>query len=188
MNAIGYARWSSLEQSKGSTLERQIQEIERFSASNGWKLVGQVTDEGTSAYTGANIQTGNLAQLVHSIEQGEISRDIIIVVEQLDRLSRLPPSQVVSWIQRVTALGVTIATANDGQLINSRMIDANPMQFMSIVFNSFRAFQEDVEEVVRLIKAAGHSSAYAIAAELNRRGIASPRGGRWYASTAMTFR
>ncbi len=42
MNAIGYARWSSLEQSKGSTLERQIQEIERFSASNGWKLVGQV--------------------------------------------------------------------------------------------------------------------------------------------------
>ncbi len=150
MNAIGYARWSSLEQSKGSTLERQIQEIERFSASNGWKLVGQVTDEGTSAYTGANIQTGNLAQLVHSIEQGEISRDIIIVVEQLDRLSRLPPSQVVSWIQRVTALGVTIATANDGQLINSRMIDANPMQFMSIVFNSFRAFQESKHKSERL--------------------------------------
>nr|WP_315053213.1 recombinase family protein [uncultured Brevundimonas sp.] len=48
--------------------------------------------------------------------------------------------------------------------------------------------RRDVEEVVRLIKAAGHSSAHAIAAELNRRGIASPRGGRWYASTATAFR
>lgn len=150
MNAIGYARWSSLEQSRGSTLERQIQEIERFSASNGWELIGQITDEGTSAYTGANIHTGNLARLIQDIEHGQISRDTIIVVEQLDRLSRLPPSQVVSWIQRVTSLGVTIATANDGQLINSRMIDVNPMQFMSIVFNSFRAFQESKHKSERL--------------------------------------
>jgi DNA invertase Pin-like site-specific DNA recombinase len=48
--------------------------------------------------------------------------------------------------------------------------------------------RRDVEPVVKAIKAAGHSSAYAIAAELNRLGIASPRGGRWYASTAMPFR
>lgn len=48
--------------------------------------------------------------------------------------------------------------------------------------------RRDLDQVVRAIKAAGHSSAYAIAAELNRRGIASPRGGRWYASTAMAFR
>lgn len=48
--------------------------------------------------------------------------------------------------------------------------------------------RRDLEQVVRAIKAVGHSSAYAIAAELNRRGIASPRGGRWYASTAAAFR
>lgn len=48
--------------------------------------------------------------------------------------------------------------------------------------------RRDVEQVIRLIKAAGHSSAYAIAAELNRRGIGSPRGGKWYPSTAMPYR
>jgi DNA invertase Pin-like site-specific DNA recombinase len=48
--------------------------------------------------------------------------------------------------------------------------------------------RRDIEQVVQAIKAAGHASAYAIAAELNRRGIASPRGGRWYASTAMALR
>jgi len=150
MNVIGYARWSSLEQSRGSTLARQLQEIERCCRANSWRLIEQVTDEGTSAYTGANIQTGNLAHLIKRIEQGEVSRDVVIAVEQLDRLSRLPPSQVVAWIQRVTALGVTIATANDGMLINSQMIDANPMHFMSIVFNAFRAFQESKHKSERL--------------------------------------
>lgn len=48
--------------------------------------------------------------------------------------------------------------------------------------------RRDIGHVVQNIKAAGHSSTYAIAAELNRRGIASPRGGRWYASTAKAYR
>lgn len=48
--------------------------------------------------------------------------------------------------------------------------------------------QRDIEQVVLAIKAAGHFSAYAIASELNRRGISSPRGGKWYASTAMAYR
>ncbi|WP_286951982.1 MULTISPECIES: recombinase family protein [Brevundimonas] len=47
--------------------------------------------------------------------------------------------------------------------------------------------RQNIEQVVRAIKAAGHSSAYAIAAELNRRGIASPRGGKWHASTAKAY-
>lgn len=150
MNVVGYARWSSLEQARGSTLARQLQEIERCCQANSWRLIEQVTDEGTSAYTGANITTGNLADLIKRIEQGELGRDVVIAVEQLDRLSRLPPSQVVAWIQRVTALGVTIATANDGLLINAQMIDANPMHFMSIVFNAFRAFQESKHKSERL--------------------------------------
>lgn len=48
--------------------------------------------------------------------------------------------------------------------------------------------RRDVEQIVQAIKAGGHSSAYAIAAELNRRGISAPRGGKWYASTAKAYR
>ena len=127
MQAIGYSRWSSLEQGRGSSLERQTEAIEAFCKSQNWQLVEQVKDEGISAYFGANIKTGNLAKLVEKLERGELPRDLVIVVEQLDRISRLPPSQVIAWIQRVTALGVSIATANDTVVIDMNMIDANPM-------------------------------------------------------------
>lgn len=150
MQAVGYARWSSLEQGKGSSLERQTHQISTFVERRGWTLIGQVIDEGKSAYTGSNIHTGNLARLVKQIELGELDRNVVIVVEQLDRISRLPPSQVISWIQRITALGVSIATVNDGQIINGQMIDAEPMSFMTLVFNSFRAFQESKHKSERL--------------------------------------
>lgn len=150
MQAIGYARWSSLEQGRGSSLERQVGLIRSFCEAKGWSLIDQVVDEGTSAYTGANVQTGNLAALIRRIENGEVPRDVVVVVEQLDRISRLPPSQVVSWMQRVVGMGVSIATVNDGLVINSEMIDANPMNFMSLVFNAFRAYQESKHKSERL--------------------------------------
>lgn len=64
MKAVGYSRWSSLEQGRGSTLARQQGQIRSFCDAKDWTLIEQITDEGTSAYTGANIQTGNLAALL----------------------------------------------------------------------------------------------------------------------------
>lgn len=45
----------------------------------------------------------------------------------------------------------------------------------------------DVAAAVQVIKGAGHSSLYAIAAELNRQGITGPRGGLWHPSTVRQF-
>ncbi|HYC97035.1 recombinase family protein [Brevundimonas sp.] len=45
----------------------------------------------------------------------------------------------------------------------------------------------DIATTVQAIKASGHTSSYAIAIELNRRGVASPRGGCWYPSTAARY-
>lgn len=150
MQAIGYARWSSLEQGRGSSLERQVGSIRRFCEARGWSLIEEVVDEGTSAYTGANIQTGNLAALVRRLENGELSRDVVVVVEQLDRISRLPPIQVVGWIQRVVGMGVSIATVNDGLIINAEMINDEQMNFVSLVFNACRAYQESKHKSDRL--------------------------------------
>lgn len=122
MQAIGYARWSSLEQGRGSSLERQVGLIRSFCEAKGWNLVDQIVDEGTSAYTGANVQTGNLAALIRHIENGEVSRDVVVVVEQLDRISRLPPSQVVGWIQRVVGTHRKRAMAQNSSLTRAKSL------------------------------------------------------------------
>jgi len=150
MLAVAYARWSSLEQGKGSTLERQLQVVERYCAQRGLDILERVTDEGSSAYAGTNVQTGNLGKIISRVEGGKLPRDITIVVEQLDRISRLPPAQVVAWIQRVTSLGVTIATANDGYIISADSISTNLMGFMGLVFNAFRAHEESRHKSERL--------------------------------------
>lgn len=150
MLAVAYARWSSLEQGKGSTLERQLQVVERYCSQRGLKILERVTDEGSSAYAGTNVQTGNLGKIISRVEAGKLPRDITIVVEQLDRISRLPPAQVIAWIQRVTDLGVTIATANDEYVITAESISTNLMGFMGLVFNSFRAHEESRHKSERL--------------------------------------
>lgn len=150
MYAVAYARWSSLEQGKGSTLERQLQVVDRYCAKHGLEIIERITDEGTSAYTGSNIETGNLGKLINRIEAGTAPRDITLVVEQLDRISRLSPVKVISWMQKVTALGVSIATANDGYVFTAASIDSNLMGFMGLVFNSFRAHEESRHKSERL--------------------------------------
>lgn len=150
MLAVAYARWSSLEQGKGSTLERQLQVVERYCSQHGLEILERVTDEGSSAYAGTNVQTGNLGGVIRRVEAGRLPRDITIVVEQLDRISRLPPAKVIGWVQRVTDLGVSIATANDGYVITAESISTNLMGFMGLVFNSFRAHEESRHKSERL--------------------------------------
>lgn len=150
MKAIIYARWSSLEQSKGSSLERQMDTCERFCLEKGWDVIDRLRDEGKSAYTGANLSEGHLGILTKRVENDLLREPTVLVVEQLDRISRLPPGRVISWIQNVVGHGLTIATANDGLILDSRELEADPIRIISTVFNAFRAFQESKHKSDRL--------------------------------------
>lgn len=141
MQAIVYARYSSLEQGRGSSLERQHEICAGYCARQKWKIKEQINDLGTSAWTGANLQTGNLAMLTKRLET-EGGTDTVIVVEQLDRISRQPPMKVLEWISRVTATGASLATVNDNLVIDSERLLRDQMTLFSTVFNSFRAYGE----------------------------------------------
>lgn len=150
MRAVVYARWSSLEQGKGSSLERQVTLCERLCHDKGWEIVDRIRDEGRSAFTGANLKDGQLAKFTERLELGLQPEGTILVVEQLDRISRLPPLEVMSWLERVIRHGLTIATANDGLVLNAEKLKADQIGFVSTVFNAFRAFQESKHKSERL--------------------------------------
>ena len=64
LEAFLYARWSTHEQGKGTTLERQRSATEAFARRQGWQIADAFHDEGISAWTGANLETGRLAKFV----------------------------------------------------------------------------------------------------------------------------
>jgi DNA invertase Pin-like site-specific DNA recombinase len=54
-----YARFSSLNQKEGSSIERQLTYGRTFIDKHGWRLVDELRDEGKSAFKGANREEGS---------------------------------------------------------------------------------------------------------------------------------
>ena len=93
--AYSYRRFSSRQQSDGSSLARQLEMAQEVCAANGWQLVDLPPDEGVSAYKvvkderlAANMHKGNLAKFLERVQAGQIKRGSVLIIEKLDRFSR----------------------------------------------------------------------------------------------------
>lgn len=142
MDAIIYIRWSTLEQTKGDSYTRQMNRCTAFCEANGYNVLETVVDEGRSAYTGENIYTGNLGKLVERYARREVAEGTVVVVEQLDRLTRLPALEVVGWLTRVFPTGIRFVTADRNAMVSKAAMEADQLSFMSLVFDSFRSHGE----------------------------------------------
>lgn len=79
-----YIRWSTDEQSDGTTLEVQLEACKHYVASQGWNLNEQLIfiDDG---HSGGSLDRPGLTALRKAIDRGEVQ---CVVVFKLDRLSR----------------------------------------------------------------------------------------------------
>ena len=141
MEAHLYARWSSREQKHGNTIPRQREIATQCAEAKGWRIASSFYDDGMSAWTGSNIRKGKLAEFINGFG-ADGGHEKVLVVEQLDRLTRRPPMDVLMWMQRVTATGLAIYTANDGMIITQDRLREEPFAIMQIVMNAFRGFSE----------------------------------------------
>lgn len=149
MKAIIYARFSSKEQGNGTSLERQIELCESYCKIKGWQVVDKQFDQGVSAWSGANMDSGSLATITNDlIRKG--GEDTVIVVEQLDRITRRPPNEIVGWLNDLTASGAALATVNDKAFIDTDSFSRDPTNTIMLVMNAFRAFSESQHKSDRL--------------------------------------
>jgi DNA invertase Pin-like site-specific DNA recombinase len=128
VDAIIYIRWSSAEQGKGSSLERQREDCLAHAARKGWRVVNQLIDDGLSAFKGRHATVGKLGGFVAEVEAGAYPDGIILLTEKLDRLSREQAKRVFAWMLRMTELGVVVATV-DGD----RCYDRDNMDMAAII-------------------------------------------------------
>lgn len=114
-----YARFSTLEQAKGHSLERQLKGGRALIEAKGWLYSPdrELVDEGRSAFHGANREAG---AALHDFEikarEGHFANGAVLVVESLDRLTRQGHEETVDLLRLLTRKGVTVATFQDGRI------------------------------------------------------------------------
>lgn len=113
-----YIRYSTKNQERGASRDRQREDCAAFCAKNGWEILGVVEDLGRSAWRGDHLKAGNLGRFAERVRSGEIPPQTVLVVEQLDRLSRLDPRITQRWIEDICTAGLRVATVQSGRVFD----------------------------------------------------------------------
>ena len=147
-SAIIYARYSSTEQGKGFSLERQIGNGRQFVQNAGWTLDDIIRDEGRSAYSGANRQAGSALHTFESEAAAGLHKGKTLCVENVDRLSRQGAKQAAQLIWSLNEHGVDVATWQDGIVYRAES-NGDIMELFSIIIKSQMAHEESLKKAQR---------------------------------------
>jgi DNA invertase Pin-like site-specific DNA recombinase len=153
--AYSYTRFSTPEQASGDSERRQLADAQAFAARHGLTLDTSLSfvDRGVSGFRGRNAAEGALAAFKRAVEDGEVAPESWLIVENLDRLSRNVPRKAMRILEDIVELGITVGTANDGQVYDEARLDSDPMAFMVAYMVAMRAHEESKTKARRLSEA-----------------------------------
>lgn len=139
-----YARFSTPEQAKGDSYRRQAEAAGRWASRKGLTLDEslKITDEGISAFRGANAEDGGLSRFLNACRRGLIESGSYLLVESLDRISRMAPRRAQRLLDDIVDAGVTIVTLNDDQEYTADRLDNDPTALLIALMVSWRAHEE----------------------------------------------
>ncbi|WP_168707930.1 recombinase family protein [Sphingopyxis sp. PAMC25046] len=140
-----YTRFSTPEQAQGDSHRRQTDAARKWADRKGLALDDKLSlsDLGVSAYRGANVDVDSgLGGFLHACRAGLIGDGSYLLVESLDRISRMTPRRASRLVDDIVDAGVTIVTLNDGQEYDAVRLDSDPMALIVSLMVSWRAHEE----------------------------------------------
>ena len=139
-----YIRFSNIKQADGNSVERQQDYAEAWAKRNGLKLDETLSmrDEGLSAYHQAHVKKGALGLFLKAIETGKVPPGSVLVVEDLDRLSRASPLEAQHQMQTIILAGVTVVTAKDDMVYSRESLAENPIGLVMSLLKYMRSNDE----------------------------------------------
>ena len=151
-----YIRFSSLEQRKGESQRRQTEAAEEWAKKHGQVLDDSLRpDLGLSAYSGAHRAKGALGKFLEKVREGLIVPGSILLVENLDRLSREQALDALGLFTDIIKADIKIVTLADGMEYTRETINANMMQLMMSLVILSRGHEESEMKSKRLSSAWG---------------------------------
>jgi DNA invertase Pin-like site-specific DNA recombinase len=126
-----------------------------YAARKGLNLDTSLTfhDLGVSAFKGINAETGRLADFLEAVRAGLVPQGSFLLVEALDRLSRLTPRKALRVLEDIVDSGVTVVTLNDEKVYSTGSLDKEPFDLMVAIMLFMRANEESATKARRLAAA-----------------------------------
>jgi DNA invertase Pin-like site-specific DNA recombinase len=142
--AFSYIRFSSPEQAKGDSFRRQTEKAEAWAAANGYRIEKEWKDLGVSSYRGANATSGNFAEFLQAAKSEELPKGSVLLVENLDRVSRQSPRKALARFLDLIDLGIGVVTLTDNELFTAETLDgdASGMKLFGSLMVMIRANNE----------------------------------------------
>lgn len=139
-----YIRFSSAEQAKGHSMDRQMDYAKKYAETNNMLLDESLTmkDEGLSAYHQTHIKRGAFGIFLSAVESGKVVRGSVLIVESLDRISRAEPIEAQYILSQIIMAGITVITASDGKVYERDTIKKNPTDLIHSLIIFVRANEE----------------------------------------------
>jgi DNA invertase Pin-like site-specific DNA recombinase len=151
--AISYDRVSGLTQAKkGGGLQGQALDAETWAAQNGYELDTELRfrDAGKSASKGQHIAEGGaMRRLLDLAKAGQIEEGTVLIVEAIDRLSRIEPlDALLDILGPLVRAGLRIVTVEDGAVYDRKRIKEDSSALLVLVIKC-QAAAEFAERLAR---------------------------------------
>jgi len=108
VKAYSYIRFSTPEQRKGNSYERQVEAARKYCLERNFELLDELLDDGVSSYRGQNRIRGKMGIFLQKVEQGKIERGTRLIIENLDRFSREPAMKAIASLSKLLEAGIHV--------------------------------------------------------------------------------
>ena len=159
MRAWSYVRVSTDEQITGDGLNRQNRLYLDACALYGWEPAEHQVVDALSGFSGANAQRGGLAKILRAIDNGTIPAGDVLVLEDIDRLSRLPPMESAGILNQIIGAGVQVYIVSMKLLVNKQSVEGFDCLYivlkMVLAHDESKKKSERIKQSVKARKDAG---------------------------------
>ena len=132
--AYSYVRFSTPEQAQGDSQRRQIEGARNYAKQHGLTLDEKLTfaDRGVSGFKGKNVETGQLGAFLEAVNTGDVEADSYLIVESLDRISRLAARKALRVLEDIVEAGITVVTLTDRRAYTRENLDSDQITLLFV--------------------------------------------------------
>jgi len=123
VKAYSYIRFSTPEQRKGNSYERQVEAARKYCQERNFELLDELLDDGISSYRGQNRIKGKMGVFLGMVKQGKIERGTRLIIENLDRFSREPAMKAIASLNKLLEAGIHVVLLESNREIKPESPD-----------------------------------------------------------------